>query len=811
MRIPLDYYRILSLPIQATTEQMQQAYRDRSLQLPRREYSELAIAARKQLLDEAYTVLREPEQRLAYDASFLTNNSAEARNFALQESSKLAELATEAGVSPTTDLDPLAPSLEIENNQFVGALLILHELGEYELVLKLGRPYLGSGSVSLNKGRLGDPVLVRADIVLTLALACLELGREQWQQGQYENAAISLETGQELLLREALFASVRSEIQADLYKLRPYRILELLALAEDRVVERRSGFQMLQGMLQERGGIDGTNDDQSGLSIDDFLRFIQQLRSYLTSAEQQLLFEAEARRPSAVATYLAVYALLARGFAQRKPDLILQAKEMLMRLGRRQDVHLEQAVCSLLLGQTEEASRALELSQEYEPLAFIREHSQGAPDLLPGLCLYGERWLQTEVFAHFRDLAHQRASLKDYFADEQVQAYLEDLPESSTDAVNEWEIVERQASYPSSASFPHIVGQAPGSRQSTGARAKNATSHLTALEASSVSTQHQQVSDRYRESAPRRDEYGVVAQDLLAARYQAAATATLTVPAELESANRTQTLPAAERISRTPTQKDPGFPKESSRRQRRSNKPKEQIGSSRAESGTRPLSHINGWSFRPLAGGVQLDAANFNVSAKYRRLILIGLVSVLGVGIMGFLLVGTYNWLQKAIKGLSGTTLHGEQPVVRLDRPPVPIPAADSQLMAPVGLLTKETARQVIQTWLSTKSDALGQDHAIDRLEQILTEPGLSRWQREAQADKKNNRYRHYKHNLEVKSVQTSSTTPDQATVEAAVREAADLYEGGQRQQGSAENLRVRYILVRKDNQWRISDMTVLK
>ena len=161
---------------------------------------------------------------------------------------------------------------------------------------------------------------------------------------------------------------------------------------------------MLRDMLQERGGIDGSGDDGSGLGIDDFLRFVQQLRGYLNSQEQQTLFESEALRPSAVATYLAVYALLARGFAQHQPSLITRAKRMLMRLGSRQDVHLEQAVCALLLGQTEEASRALELSQEYEPLAFIREHSQSAPDLLPGLCLYSEHWLQDEVFPHFRDL-----------------------------------------------------------------------------------------------------------------------------------------------------------------------------------------------------------------------------------------------------------------------------------------------------------------------------------------------------------------------------------------------------------------------
>jgi len=60
--------RILGLPIQAS-EQLQQAYRDRTLQLPRREYSETAIMARKQLLEAAYGVLS-VEQRTCYDASY---------------------------------------------------------------------------------------------------------------------------------------------------------------------------------------------------------------------------------------------------------------------------------------------------------------------------------------------------------------------------------------------------------------------------------------------------------------------------------------------------------------------------------------------------------------------------------------------------------------------------------------------------------------------------------------------------------------------------------------------------------------------
>ena len=337
------------------------------------------------------------------------------------------ESADDLADRPEAEGIDYSPSIELEEPQFVGALLILLELGEYELVLRLGRPYLNSSTLSLKSGRFGDPETVSADVVLTVALAYLELGREQWQQGHYENAATSLESGQELLLREGLFANIRGEMQSDLFKLRPYRILELVLLPDAQADQRRHGIGLLEDMLNDRGGIDGSGDDLSGLSVDDFLRFIQQLRSYLTSAEQQVLFESEARRPSAVATYLAVYALLARGFAQRQPALIRRAKLLLLRLGSHQDVHLEQAVCSLLLGQTEEASRVLELSQEFESLTFIREHSQASPDLLPGLCLYSERWFQTEVFPHFRDLQHRQVSLTDYFADEDVQLYLEEL------------------------------------------------------------------------------------------------------------------------------------------------------------------------------------------------------------------------------------------------------------------------------------------------------------------------------------------------------------------------------------------------
>ncbi len=408
MQIPLDYYRILGLPIQATPERLQQAYRDRLQQSPRREYSETAIAARVALINEAFETLADDVLRERYDTKFL--------NSTLPGASKVGE---------SDDPNPNPPTLEIDEANLVGALPILLELGEYETVLKLGRPLLSQPQSIRDSA---SQTVQRADVVLSVATAYLEIGREQWQQKLYEKAAASLEAGQAMLLREGLLPQVRGEMQTDLRKLRPYRVLELLSLPLDRDVPRQRGFQLLRDMLQDRGGIDGAGDDRSGLSVEGFLRFIQQLRQYTTVAEQQLLFEMEARRPSAVATYLAAYAAIARGFVQHQPASIYRAKSMLIQLGRRQDVHLEQAICALLLGQSDRATRSLDLSQDDEALRVIRENSQGSPDLLPGLCLYSEQWLQDDIFPHFRDLKDRTASLKDYFADPQVQTYLESLP-----------------------------------------------------------------------------------------------------------------------------------------------------------------------------------------------------------------------------------------------------------------------------------------------------------------------------------------------------------------------------------------------
>lgn len=732
MLIPLDYYRILGLPIQATAEQVEQAHRDRVRQMPRREYSEIAIGQRKQLIDEAFNVLSDVEGRARYDASFL------AKTYDLESLTAASAPESENGTAPSSPpaLAYSTPSLDIDDEPPLGALLLLQELGEYELVLNLGRPYL-SGSKTQEEERSGFEQVVRMDIVLVVALAYLELGREQWQQSQYEKAAASLEAGQALLLRESLFSNVRGQMQEDLHKLRPYRILELLALPQEQNVERQRGLQLLRDMLQDRGGIDGMGDDRSGLDTDDFLRFVQQLRRYTTVAEQQLLFEREARRPSAVATYLCVYALLGRGFAERQPGLIQRAKLMLIQLGRRQDVNLEQSICSLLLGQTETASRVLELSQEEEALDFIREHSRESEDLLPGLCLYAERWLQEEVFPHFRDLATQRASLKAYFADEQVQAHLEAMP-NEAQMSNQWVVSGMTA-------VARRSLDRPVESISVGDYGAGNTSTLTVKTPQVTGS----VDPSWRLSPT-------------------ASNSPAPTPASVGAKGSVTSMPNPFPIGGEPVQKPP-IGNLGNRRPRRSRRAK---------------------------------------SLNLGRLALVAGAGLLSILLLLFLLSKLFGLLAWAVQGLTGPSLKGEQLAIQLNKPPIEIPPPQAALSAPVGDLTPETAKQVIDTWLKTKRAAFGAEREIGKLSEILVEPALSDWRQRAERDRAEGFSRQYEHSVKIENVTVDEKDKNSATVVAQVREKQTAMQGNKSVDSSDDELSLRYELVRQNNRWFVKNWT---
>ncbi|MFK8184144.1 MAG: IMS domain-containing protein [Phormidesmis sp.] len=780
MRIPLDYYRILGLPIQATAEQLKQSHRDRTLQVPRREYSELAIEARRELLDKAYDVLSDSFRRSEYDQEFL----AASKSIGTDDSG--------------ADMDASVPTIEMESHLLVGALLILLELGEYELVLRLGRPYL-KRDVHTPEGQQLKAQPDLPDIILTLAVACLELGREEWQQNHYEHAAESLEIGRELLLKEDLFPVLRAEIQADLYKLRPYRCLELIARPLEQTQARQEGISLLRGMLQDRGGIDGAEDDLSGLGVDDFLRFVQQLRGYLTAAEQQDVFEAEAQRPSAVGTYLAVYALLARGFAQHEPALIRRAKQMLLRLSGRQDVHLEQAVCAVLLGQTEEASRALELSQEFEPLNFIRQHSQGSPDLLPGLCLYAENWLQQEVFPFFRDLDQAPATLKDYFADSTVQSYLENLPLEGATAGGatageqppSWAAQAASAQRPAGGqSFETrplggsaiLQGQGAGQAALGGVGAAGASA--LGQSAGGVSSANNGQTGRFNNGG---SDGSVLGKPNLTDRPGAIALG-------LGAAAGAGAAGLASKIS----QLSPGG---------RLNSRAPNGGTASSAGGTASSSRNNNGQ---AISTVPRDRRRGRTSPKWGRLALVILAGLACV-VLGLLLLRS---VMSLVSGGNGPALEGEPLDLTVNEPVIEIAeAGDSQDTAALAPGDADgIARATINQWLETKKAAYSSDYDTSGLNSILTGTPLNETQDDIDLVQSEDVYVEFESELvEVLSVDPEDATDaDTLVVQAEVVESKDVYRSGQLEEApsySNDVVSATYELVRQGDNWLIRDI----
>ena len=396
MRISLDHYRILGVPIQASPEQITQAYQDKGKQLPRREYSEQAALSRLKILDRAHDSLKDPHKRSKYDHQFFS--------FLGTQDSTEQENITEG-----------LPYLDIPDEQLAGALVILQELGEYYQVIQIGDKFLQENSSE-----------DQSDIYASVALAELELSREQWQQENYEQASLHGQKSLDLLRDKQVHPAMQKEIESELAKLAPYRILKIFNQEpEPNLEQREQGIALLQKILQVRGGIEGKNDDGTGLDLNTFLSFIQQLRPLLSSEEQNRLFLSEDRGLPSAGLYLLVYTLIAQGFSQRKPELIAEAGRKLDRISFKQDVAVEKSVCSLLLGQTEFALEQIKQSKDQDVSKLLLQHSVNERDLLPGLCWYTEHWLKSEIVPHFRDLLDYPISLDNYFDNKEVQQYIE--------------------------------------------------------------------------------------------------------------------------------------------------------------------------------------------------------------------------------------------------------------------------------------------------------------------------------------------------------------------------------------------------
>ena len=783
MRITLDYYRILSVPIKATQEQIDRAFEDRCQQQPRREYSDFAIASRQKLLQQAHQMLSDAAQRSAYDAKFFTaiddgNGDIKAiPESDLEPNTETSSPQVQLSTSPEESTAAIIPSIEIPAELFAGALLIFYELAEYELILRLGVDYLNHNASPTPEDSTEEvPAELtidnsgKEDVILSVVLSYLELSREQWRRNKFENAAISGQMGIDLLETEQLFPTLKAEMAMDVHKLKPYRILELLANSQHNSPERLKGLQLLQEMIRQRQGIEGKGNDYSGLTVEEFLHFIQQLRSYLTVKEQQKLFVAEAQRGSGVAGFIAVYALIARGYVYQQPQFITEAQQLLQVLSPTQDISWEQAICYLLLGQTKQAISAIETSQESQIVTAIKQHSQDAPDLLPGICFYGEKWLKEDVISQFWDLKDSPITLDEYFNNPKVQDYLEQLspvsPVASPVLVN----VPEQPSLIEEKTKQHRNLFSWGKGKQAAEESKIQAANSSSPGSKAVKTSATATLERYPQN-----NLGTVP------------TGSFGKGNSNLSGQRNRTHSHAFSNTQYPNQQPTVPPRRTNNRSQ-----------SRYKS---PL-----WLIF-LKGGM----------------LLMGLIFSLGA--LGFFITKqslnrksqeiAETPLKLEVKNLSETAPNLEVAKLKTTEvtdSAIPKPQAEPEKPA-LPVFDNASAQQVIQQWLDSKSAALGKSYQLEKLNSILAPDLLSKWSNIASYYQQTNIYRTYQHKLKIRSVVFDPKKPNVATVEAEVQEIAQHYQTGKlnSSQSYDDNLLVRYQLIKQGDSWLIQTSEVLK
>lgn len=803
MRINLDYYRILNVSIEADLAQLNLAYQDRLQQQPRHEYSNLAIAERKKILGQAYSILSDSETREEYDNNFFTLIEFDNLTFSDLNAESTSPDSFERVAVVTEKAPTIIPYIEVEPELLVGALTICYELAEYETVLRLGNEYLqeleqaqnynSSYSLSSNTATKNSlKIEQKPDILLSLALSYLDLSREQWQREEFEKAATSGNEGLKLLKQEnCLFPRLQREIEEELNLLKPYRILELLGQNPPDSPLRAKGLKLLQEMLLQQDGIEGKKHNISGLKSDQFLYFIQQIRTYLTLQEQKEIFLAETKRGSHPGSCVAAYALIAEGYAHKKPSSILQAQKILQNLSHNQNTDWEKAICALLLGQTVESQAIIQQSQETETLNLIKQYSAESPDLLPGLCFYGQQWLQKKVLAQFQDLKFHNVTLADYFNDSTVQTYIEKLSPITN---NHQQYSDRQK----------VFSQTDSAEKMTYS-AKESTTKFHQI---FPWLGNKKATDRKTSESA----------NFSQANYSEVKTPTTSSAFAETNTNNTQpyanpTLTDGDRVVQLPkmTTKNP--------------KTKEV----QTSSSSFVLNEDREKTAKTKVSPLKSSKTKFKKSKKSssgilwtRVLLVVGLIG--GLGALSFAL--TQRGLENSSK--SSIVVESATPPDSLVKPPTEpttttpkttaktTPATTPKATvkpAATDVFNQELAQKVIQKWLDSKTAALGKEYQTKQLDSIVTGALLTQWQNTSVYYKQNNIYRQFEHTLKISSYKVNPENPNLATVEAEVNEVAEHYQKGQvdRTQSYRDRLLVSYELVRQNGLWLIKNSKVVR
>jgi tetratricopeptide (TPR) repeat protein len=835
VRIPLDYYQILGIP-ESKLSELEQAYQDRLDQLPRQEYSDAAIESRKQLISLAYQVLSDPQRCCEYETIQIAP---------VEVAVDAGELTVSHAVTASFDR---RPDLEISAEHFLGGLLILFERGEYEEINSICMPYIGNDGKNSNSGSLHLPLVLtpsgnlpssanngvdpavmwkvkrtatgnqtiplKPDIVLTMAFSLQELGDREWRDGCYEAAVSHFETARKILVQEDLFPQIQGQLERRLDRLRPYRISYLVALPLDLHEQRRQGIHFLEELLERACTNELDCQERFGLNSERTIQFIHETLPHLTAGEQSHLFSQLARESHQLGanalthmqlacTYLHVHALIAQGFAYHNPQLIYRAQQILLyRLGQRLDVSIEQAICAVLMGQIEDAEAILATAPESSASIVIRQQSQGLPNLLRGLCWYIESWLKDEAFPCFRDLTHNDPSLQTYFSDPDVQDFADRASIALAEQADpDGKMSTWKRSAPVLIDVPVSGDLSPSGELSQPNSARSSVGGMEPAVLANIPHMGGRPSNLSQawQSSQHQLGNGVV--------LPAERVGQVPPPPEPQIGEQ---VPAAEAESTTNV-----IQLERERMRRRPSMPTARtIDGQRDEIHSQELpvaAGINSSKLVPASKSGQLTRAhNGTTGAIVRRrqrrkpnIPRILLVGTGGLGVAcGAVWLANTAWNQFQTPDRSPIAKHSPLPNPPTgNRTTARSPSPQPQKIVPVGMLTKDTAQQIVKTWLSAKTKSLGSEYQTAQLKDILVEPALSRALGRVEAVKADGDYIKYQHQVTVASIEQANPLAPVAIIQARVREDAEYFDNKKPTpvRATSNTYSVKYSLVRQD------------
>ncbi|KXZ49895.1 hypothetical protein GPECTOR_19g346 [Gonium pectorale] len=361
--VPVDYYRLLQVPRVSRPDAIRKAYEQHMRQSPATAYSADTLFARAVLLKAAAESLTDPDLRRSYDAKLAAGHSA----------------------------------LRVSQQDLPGALVVLQEIGEYQLVLELGARWL---ELNGNQPDAGD-------VAAAVALAYCDRAGERLAAPDSGGAVLpacdDLDAALARLRRYGMAKQLQSQIVSALRDLAPDYACELAALplGPDNTARRAKGVTLMRGVLRAAAAATdaargtrtdaeavamlqsdalGEADDEARSAWGHARRMMQRGRDVLTCSEQVSLLPDALRGSGPVphpdVVYDGALALIVDGFRNGWPHSIHKADSLL--------AYMEQG-----------AAAAFAVAREQQDLAAAaalrRVHYGGAAAASsPGVYHYGE-------------------------------------------------------------------------------------------------------------------------------------------------------------------------------------------------------------------------------------------------------------------------------------------------------------------------------------------------------------------------------------------------------------------------------------